>query len=436
MSKQLLHIKKPDTERGIVVTVISSYLERKSAEDSLAELLFLAKTARVEILKTFLQILPSKHPATYIGKGKIEEIKLFCDENEITSILFDDDLSPAQIRNLEKELERKIIDRSGLILDIFASRAKSKEAMTQVKLAQLQYMLPRLTRMWTHLSKQYGGVLARGPGETQIETDRRLIKTRISLLKDELKLIETERFEQRKKRKKLFRVSLVGYTNAGKSTLMNTLTNAEVFVENLLFATLDTTVRQIELTPTLKILLSDTVGFIRKLPPNLIASFKSTLAEVLEADLLLHVVDVSYPNFTNHIEVVNSTLAELNPPQRASALEIPTLLVFNKIDKIQEREQIHDLKNTYSNAIFISAQRGINIETLKETIAEKLQTNWIEETLTIPQSNNRLLAQLHEVAEIVSKNYVDNDVIVKVRIQKKVAEQVEKLLKRKVAQVY
>lgn len=425
MAKQLLQIKKLDSERGIVVNVITSNLERKTAEDSLSELLFLAKTAHVEILKTFLQILPSKHPATYIGKGKIEEVKIFCEENEITTILFDDDLSPAQVRNLEKELERKIIDRSGLILDIFASRAKSKEAITQVKLAQLQYVLPRLTRMWTHLSKQYGGVGTKGPGETQIETDRRLIKTRISLLKDELKHIETERFEQRKKRKEMFRVALVGYTNAGKSTLMNTLANAEVFVENLLFATLDTTVRQIELSPTLKILLSDTVGFIRKLPPQLIASFKSTLAEVFEADLLLHVVDVTHPNFTEHISVVNSTLEELK------ANELPTILVFNKIDSIVERETLRELSHQHKNAIFISAQRGINIEKLKEEIAEKLQHDWKEETLVISQANNRLLAQLHEVAEIVSKEYEGNDIIVKIRIQKKVAEQVEKLLKRK-----
>ncbi len=425
--KEIIQLKANQAERGIIVGVITPRTNRIEEQESLAELNFLAKTAHVEIIKTFIQTLPSLYPATYIGKGKMEEIKLYCQENDIAVILFDDDLSPAQVKNLEKEIERKIIDRSGLILDIFASRAKSKEAITQVKLAQMQYLLPRLSGMWTHLSKQYGGVGTKGPGETQIETDRRLVKTKISQLKHELREIETERFEQRKKRKEMFRVSLVGYTNAGKSTLMNLLSNADVFVEDLLFATLDTTIRQVEISSTLKILLSDTVGFIRKLPPNLIASFKSTLSEVLEADLLLHVVDVSYPNFINHIDVVNSTLEELN------TLEIPTLLIFNKIDRIKEREQIHDLKNTYSNAIFISAQRGINIETLKESIAEKLQTNWLEETLTIPQSNNRLLAQLHEVAEIVSKDYVDNDIIVKVRIQKKVAEQVEKLLKRKVA---
>jgi GTP-binding protein HflX len=223
----------------------------------------------------------------------------------------------------------------------------------------------------------------------------------------------------------MFRVALVGYTNAGKSTLMNTLANAEVFVENLLFATLDTTVRQIELSPTLKILLSDTVGFIRKLPPQLIASFTSTLAEVLEADLLLHVVDVTHPNFTEHISVVNSTLEELK------ANELPTILAFNKIDAIQERETLRELSHQYKNAIFISAQRGINIEKLKKEIAEILQHDWKEETLVISQANNRLLAQLHDVAEIVSKEYEGNDIIVKIRVQKKVAESVEKLLKRK-----
>lgn len=423
--KNIVELKTYELERGIIISVMTSNLERKSAEDSLSELQFLAKTAHVEIVKTFLQTLPSKHPATYIGKGKVEEIKLYCAENNIALILFDDDLSPAQIRNLVKELERKIVDRSGLILDIFASRAKSKEAITQVKLAQMQYLLPRLTRMWTHLSKQYGGVGTKGPGETQIETDRRLIKTKISQLKDELTHIEVERFEQRKKRKEMFRVALVGYTNAGKSTLMNTLSNADVFVENLLFATLDTTVRQIQLTQSLNILLSDTVGFIRKLPSHLIASFKSTLAEVFEADLLLHVVDITHPNFTEHIAVVNSTLEELK------ANEIPMILVFNKIDAIQERETLRELAHQFPEAICISAQRGINIETLKETIAEKLQHDWKEETLVIPQSNNRLLAQLHEVAEIVSKEYEGNDIIVKIRIQKKVSEAVEKLLKRK-----
>jgi GTP-binding protein HflX len=346
-------------------------------------------------------------------------------DNNITTVIFDDDLSPAQTRNLEKEIERKIIDRSGLILDIFASRAKSKEAMTQVRLAQLQYMLPRLTRMWTHLSKQYGGVGTKGPGETQIESDRRMIRTRITQLKVELANISTERQVQRQKRNDYFRVALVGYTNAGKSTLMKMLSGADVFIEDLLFATLDTTVRQIEITSNLKILLSDTVGFIRKLPHNLVASFRSTLAEVTEADLLLHVVDASHQNYTEHIAVVEKTLEELQTKL------ITSLLVFNKIDKLEDREILSEIKMKYPDAIFISAARGINIEALNDAIALHLQTDWREETLIISQENNRLLAQLHECAEIISKEYDGNDIIVKIRIQKKAAEQVEKLLKRK-----
>lgn len=312
-----------------------------------------------------------------------------------------------------------------MILDIFASRAKSKETMTQVRLAQLQYMLPRLTRMWTHLSKQYGGVGTKGPGETQIESDRRMIRTKITQLKEELANISTERQVQRQKRNEYFRVALVGYTNAGKSTLMHALSGADVFIEDLLFATLDTTVRQIEVTSNLKILLSDTVGFIRKLPHNLVASFRSTLAEVTEADLLLHVVDASHHNFTEQITVVETTLEELETEL------IPSLLVFNKIDKLTDIELLHELKGKYPNAIFISAARGINMETLNTAIAAQLQTDWREETLIISQENNRLLAQLHEYAQIISKEYEGNDIIVKIRIQKKASEQVEKLLKRK-----
>ena len=374
MKNQLIDLPTQQAERGIIVGLSSSTEERAAMQDSLEELTLLAKTAHVEIVKSFTQALSSPHHGTYIGKGKVEEIKMFCVDNNITTIIFDDDLSPGQTRNLEKEIERKIIDRSGLILDIFASRAKSKETMTQVRLAQLQYMLPRLTRMWTHLSKQYGGVGTKGPGETQIESDRRMIRTKITQLKEELANISTERQVQRQKRNEYFRVALVGYTNAGKSTLMHALSGADVFIEDLLFATLDTTVRQIEVTSNLKILLSDTVGFIRKLPHNLVASFRSTLAEVTEADLLLHVVDASHHNFTEQITVVETTLEELETEL------ITSLLVFNKIDKLTDIELLHELKGKYPNAIFISAARGINMETLNTAIAAQLQTDWREET--------------------------------------------------------
>jgi GTP-binding protein HflX len=425
LKKKLIDLPTHQTERGVIVSLSTSTTERAAMQDSLLELTLLAKTAHVAIVASFTQSLSSPHHGTYIGKGKVEEIKMFCVDNNITTVIFDDDLSPAQTRNLEKEIERKIIDRSGLILDIFASRAKSKEAMTQVRLAQLQYMLPRLTRMWTHLSKQYGGVGTKGPGETQIESDRRMIRTKITQLKIELANISTERQVQRQKRNDYFRVALVGYTNAGKSTLMQTLSGADVFIEDLLFATLDTTVRQIEITSNLKILLSDTVGFIRKLPHNLVASFRSTLAEVTEADLLLHVVDASHQNYAEHIAVVEKTLEELQTKL------ITSLLVFNKIDKLAEREILSEIKMKYPDAIFISAARGINIEALNAAIASHLQTDWREETLIISQENNRLLAQLHECAEIISTEYEGNDIIVKIRIQKKAAEQVEKLLKRK-----
>ena len=290
-------------------------------------------TAGAETKKHFTQRLQYPDPKTFIGKGKMEEVKAFVDEYEIDTIIFDDELSPAQLRNIERFFEKKILDRNNLILDIFASRAQTAAAKTQVELAQYQYLLPRLTRMWTHLDRQKGGGIGlRGPGETQIETDKRIIGQKIALLKEKLEKIDKQKAVQRSNRGKAVRVALVGYTNVGKSTIMNKLSKSEVFAENKLFATLDTTVRKVVIY-NLPFLLSDTVGFIRKLPHQLVDSFKSTLDEVREADLLLHVVDIAHPNFEDHVNVVNSTLAEIG------AADKPTIMVFNKIDQYNFREE-------------------------------------------------------------------------------------------------
>ncbi len=292
------------------------------------------------------------------------------EEQGIQLAIFDDDLRPGQVRNLEIIFKCKVLDRSGLILDIFSKRARSNAARTQVALAQYEYLLPRLTRQWTHLSKQFGGIGTKGPGETQIETDRRMIRKRISTLKEKLEHISRTRETQRKGRKQFPRVALVGYTNAGKSTLMNALSHADVHVEDRLFATLDSTVRAVQLESNVKILLSDTVGFIRKLPHHLIASFKSTLAEVVESNILLHVIDLTHPLWEEHVEVVQNTLNDLG------AVEKPTILVFNKIDALEDREIITPISRKWPDSVFISASRGINLSTLKEKIFSSLRPNF------------------------------------------------------------
>jgi GTP-binding protein HflX len=325
-------------ERCVLVGVISSDITEEIAIDYIHELEFLATTAGAITVTHFFQKLPYPNPKTYVGTGKLDEIKQFIQENEINLVIFDDELSPSQLRNIERELQCKILDRTILILDIFASRARTSHAKTQVELAQLQYMLPRLTRMWTHLERQKGGIGMRGPGETQIETDRRIIQTRIALLKEKLREIDKQMFVQRSNRGQLVRVALVGYTNVGKSTLMNLLSKSEVFAENKLFATLDTTVRKVVIN-NLPFLLTDTVGFIRKLPHQLIESFKSTLDEVREADLLVHVLDISHPNFEDHYRVVNETLLEIDKEEK------PTILVFNKIDAYLAQDHSEDEEN-------------------------------------------------------------------------------------------
>lgn len=370
-------------ERAVLVGLITEQQSEAKVNEYLDELAFLADTAGAVTVKQFTQRLPYPNPRTFVGSGKLEEIAKFIEENDISMAIFDDDLSTKQVMNIEKELKVKILDRTSLILDIFANRAQTAHAKTQVELAQYQYLLPRLTRMWTHLERQRGGIGMRGPGETQIETDRRIILDKISRLKEELKAIDKQKSMQRKNRGKLTRVALVGYTNVGKSTLMNLLSKSDVFAENKLFATLDTTVRKVVID-NLPFLLTDTVGFIRKLPTHLIESFKSTLDEVREADILVHVVDISHPHFEEQIEVVNQTLRDV-----CGGAEKPTILVFNKIDAFKfkpkdeddltpvkrENLSLDDLKATWmarmnNNCVFVSAKTGQNIDELKQKLYE------------------------------------------------------------------
>lgn len=377
-------ISQETSERAVLVALVTRDQSEAKAIEYLAELAFLADTAGAVTINTFIQKLDYPNSRTFVGKGKLEEIKKYVEDNEIGMVIFDDDLTTKQVSNIERELQVKILDRTSLILDIFARRAQTANAKTQVELAQYQYLLPRLTRLWTHLERQRGGIGMRGPGETQIETDRRIILDKISRLKEELRAIDKQKAIQRKNRGKLTRVALVGYTNVGKSTIMNLLAKSEVFAENKLFATLDTTVRKITID-NLPILLTDTVGFIRKLPTHLVDSFKSTLDEVREADVLVHVVDISHPNFEEQIEVVNKTLRDVCQGENK-----PTILVFNKIDaftyqpkdendltpKTRENFSLEELKETWmarlgENCVFVSAKKNINIDELKEKIYEK-----------------------------------------------------------------
>jgi GTP-binding protein HflX len=412
-------------ERAVLVGVSGRGVRKTLTEEYLEELSLLADTAGADVIEKMVQDRDRIDPAYFIGKGKVEEIARFVEENEIAMVIFDDDLSSVQARNLEQAIGCKILDRSGLILDIFASRAKTNEAKTQVELAQLQYLLPRLTRQWTHLSKQYGGIGTKGPGEKQLETDRRIIRSRIRYLKDRLAHIDQERRTQHKGRRDLTRIALIGYTNVGKSTLLNLLADADVFVEDRLFATLDATTRLVTLGRAQKVLITDTVGFIRKLPHHLVASFKSTLAEVTEANMLLHVVDVSSPQFEEQIKVVNTTLGELRSGDK------PTIMVFNKIDKVTDLTFLRELEHRYENAISISAARGINLSGLKEKILSLLEVNLTERTLVVKQSDYKIIAFLHDVAEVLEKTYLDNRVRIRFRISDKDLRQVHGLLQKR-----
>ena len=382
----MLEKKNLDYEKVVLVGVITATQNEEKAHEYLDELEFLTYTAGGEVIKRFTQRLDTPNPKTFIGAGKMEELTQFVEENEIGTVIFDDELTPAQQNNIEKILRIKILDRTTLILDIFAQRAQTSYARTQVELAQYQYLLPRLTGLWTHLERQRGGIGMRGPGETEIETDRRIVRDRIALLKKKLETIDRQMATQRSNRGALVRVALIGYTNVGKSTLMNLISKSEVFAENKLFATLDTTVRKVVIG-NLPFLLSDTVGFIRKLPTQLIESFKSTLDEVRDADLLLHVVDISHPNFEDHIASVNQILGEIQ------SINKPTIMVFNKIDaythqtiaeddlmteKTSRHFTLEEWKQTWmsrmnGDAIFISAVNKENIQEFREKVYKKVR---------------------------------------------------------------
>lgn len=373
-------------EKAVLVGVITQNQTDEQGKEHIDELEFLARTAGAITQKKFLQKLQVPNPKTFLGSGKMQDVKDYVVENKIDMVIFDDDLTPSQLRNIERILNVKILDRSNLILDIFASRAQTAHAKTQVELAQYEYLLPRLTRMWTHLERQKGGIGMRGPGETQIETDRRIIKEKITLLKKKLKKIDKQKAVQRGNRGQLVRAALVGYTNVGKSTIMNAISKSEVFAENKLFATLDTTVRKVVIE-NLPFLLSDTVGFIRKLPHQLVESFKSTLDEVRESDVLIHVVDISHPNFEDHYRVVNETLSEIDKEEK------PTIVVFNKIDaykyepqdendleeKRPENYSLEELKQQWmarlnnSKVVFISAENKINFDEFKDILYKEIK---------------------------------------------------------------
>ena len=373
-------------EKVVLVGIINQQQTEEKSKEYLDELEFLTYTAGGEVLKRFTQKLDVPNPKTFIGTGKMEEVQQYVEENEVGTVIFDDELTPAQQKNIEHILKVKILDRTGLILDIFAQRAQTSYARTQVELAQYEYLLPRLTGLWTHLERQRGGIGMRGPGETEIETDRRIVRDRIALLKKKLSAIDKQMATQRSNRGALVRVALIGYTNVGKSTLMNVISKSEVFAENKLFATLDTTVRKVVIE-NLPFLLSDTVGFIRKLPTQLIESFKSTLDEVREADLLLHVVDISHPNFEDHIHSVNQILAEIESTNK------PTIMVFNKIDaythevipeddlatqRTAKHFTLEDWKNTWMqkmgrDVLFISALNKENLEEFRKVVYEKVK---------------------------------------------------------------
>ncbi len=383
MPEPIITKLKPET--AILIGIIDQDQDAATVEEYLQELAFLTETAGAIPEKTFVQKLDYPNPRTFVGSGKLMEIREYVAMNKVDLVIFDDELTPSQLRNIEQELKCRILDRTNLILDIFARRAQTAHAKTQVELAQYEYLLPRLTRMWTHLERQRGGIGLRGPGETEIETDRRIIRDKIAKLKEDLKRIDKQKSVQRKNRGKMVRVALVGYTNVGKSTLMNVVSKSDIFAENKLFATLDTTVRKVVIG-NLPFLLSDTVGFIRKLPHTLVESFKSTLDEVRESDILLHVVDISHQNFEEQIDIVNQTLLEIDARQK------PTYIVFNKIDAFRyvvkeeddlspdtrENISMDDLKNTWiakSNGacVFISARKLENIKELRDLLYEKVK---------------------------------------------------------------
>ena len=398
-------------DKALLVGIILPKVDEVDVNNQLDELKMLSETANVETLGIITQKVNRINPAFYIGKGKAKQVIEQATVLNANVIIFDDELSPAQIKNYHKLAKKiKVIDRSALILDIFKKHAKTREAKTQVELALCQYLLPRLTRQWTHLERQMGGVGTRaGMGETQIEIDRRLIREKISKLKIDLKKIDSERKTQSQNRKKEYRVALVGYTNAGKSTLFNSLTGNDVYVENQLFATLDTTVRKLKLNKKHQVLLSDTVGFIRKLPHNLVASFRSTLKELLEADHILIVLDASSNIIEEHLETINLVLNELG------ATEIPKSYIFNKIDLIKKDVDLRKLKSSFINAIFISALHHLKLDNIKEHLIEKVESNFDIFDLSIAYDQGKILSEIQNQAEILDTDYGDEFIKLKIR---------------------
>jgi GTP-binding protein HflX len=401
----------PKREKAILIGLIRDGIASAQARDHLDELELLADTAGADCVGKHLQSRPHPDPSTYIGKGKLQELATQAEGGSVDVIIFDDELTGSQIRNIEKATKRKVLDRTGLILDIFASRAKSTASRNQVELAQLQYLLPRLTRFWTHLSRQSGGIGTKGPGETQIETDRRLIGRRIATLKENLVRIDRQRSTQSKGRQEWHRIAIVGYTNAGKSTLMNTLTDTQVLAEDRLFATLDSTVRRWKLFNR-TVLLSDTVGFIRKLPHHLVESFKSTLDEVRDADVLLHVVDITSPTWEEHIEVVKETLKDLG------AADKPTCLVFNKVDGADE-DRIREVKAAHPGSVFVSAERGIGLDGLRKEIDRHIEAGFRPFAVRIPLREIASAMNLRRVAVIENESYDEDWIHLKGRIDRR-----------------
>ena len=407
----MIENKEISNEKALLVGVIIPGTTDTIIHEHLDELELLAETAGAKVIGRITQKVSKINPATFIGKGKAEQIIAQAKEMDVKLILFDDELSPAQIKNYHQMSEKiKVLDRSGLILDIFQKHARSKEATTQVDLAYLEYLLPRLTRQWTHLERQMGGIGTRaGMGETQIEVDRRLIRTRITRLKKDLSKIEKERSTQSLRRQSEFRVSLVGYTNAGKSTLFKALTGSDVFIQDQLFATLDTTVRKLNLDTSHTILLSDTVGFIRKLPHNLVASFKSTLKEVLEADLILMVLDMSSPQVLDHMNTIQEVLEDME------ADKIPTVMVLNKVDLVSDGNMIEKIQRSFQEPVTVSAKQHLKLSALNAKIIEHMEANYQTIDLEFPYEDGRTIAQAQEGVEVLERAYEEDGVKLKIR---------------------
>ena len=407
----MIEKKEIVNEKTIIIGVIQSGQTDEIINEHLDELELLAETAGAEVVGRITQKLSKINSATFIGKGKANQIISQAKELDVKLIIFDDELSPGQIKNYHNISDKiKVLDRSGLILDIFRKHARTKEATTQVDLAYLEYLLPRLTRQWTHLERQMGGIGTRaGMGETQIEVDRRLIRTRITRLKRDLKKIEKERDTQSTRRQSEFRVSLVGYTNAGKSTLFKAITGAEVYIKDQLFATLDTTIRKLDLDSSHEILLSDTVGFIRKLPHNLVASFKSTLKEVLEADLILVVLDISSPQIKDHVNTIADVLKEMG------ANEIPIIQVLNKVDLISDGKMIEKLQRSFPEAVTISAQNYLKLSDIKQRIIQMMESNYKTVDLQFSYNDGRIISQVQKGVEVLEREYEEDSVRLKIR---------------------